>query len=262
MSESCGQARRILWPESGLRPLDDEAADARRHAQDCAGCRAFFEEMGGLRDAVRASLAGGDMPVELREAIYERLAEARVERPRRRWGRALAVAAVLAAVLVAAVLMFPSGSPVGSLASTLAAEHAKAMGGDRLASSDPAEVERWLAARVPFAVFVPEFTGARLDGARICLTESGRGAVVEYVVGDRRLSYFILPAPSGALPQPRELVQVAESGYRMVLWRDSGLVHGLVGALSDEQLARLAHECMEQAMRLARRAGLGLLTAS
>jgi anti-sigma factor RsiW len=168
----------------------------------------------------------------------------------------------VALVLLVGAVLFLRPDPVGSLVSLIAAEHATAVGGDRVSSSDRGEVERWLAARVAFAVHVPAFTGARLTGARICLTEVGRGAVVEYVVGDRSLSYFVLPSPSDAPLTGAGLTRATESGYRLVVWRDTGLVHALVGALSHEQLDRLAKECIEQALQLAQTVISGWLPAS
>lgn len=262
MRDSCGQARRLFWPDAGLRPVDEETIAARRHRERCPNCQAFFGEMEIIRAAVRDAVAGEAMPIELREQIYERLAEARVLRPRRRWSAALAAAAIVAVVILGAIVLLQPHSPMTPLVPALAAEHAKAMGGDRLASSDPSEVERWLVARVAFAVHVPMFSEARLRGARICLTESGRGAVVEYAIGDRTLSYFVLPATEYPFPIGAGLTRAAESGYRMVLWRDTGLVHALVGAISQEELDRLARECIEEAMRLVRGGALGLLTPS
>jgi anti-sigma factor RsiW len=262
MSNSCGHARRFLWPDAGPRPADEDTLAARRHADTCSECRTFFAQMQAAKTAVRASVASDVTPIELREEIYARLAEARQVRRSRRWSGPLLAAAVAVVLLLGAMLLFRPDSPTGSLVSVIAAEHAKAVGGDRVSSSDRSEIERWLAARVAFAVHVPVFTGARLTGARICLTEEGRGAVVEYAVGDRSLSYFVLPSPSDAPPTRAGLTHAAESGYRIVVWRDTGLVHALVGALSHEQLDRLAKECIEQALRLAQIITSGSLTTS
>jgi anti-sigma factor RsiW len=262
MSDSCGRARRFLWPDAGPRPADEETIAARRHAEGCTECRTFFEQMEVAHVAVRAALAAEVTPIELREEIYARLAEARLARRSRRWSAPLVAAAVVCVLLLGAVVFLRPRSPMGSLVSVIAAEHAKVVGGDRVSSSDRGEIERWLAARVAFAVHVPEFTDARLTGARICLTEAGRGAVVEYAIGDRTLSYFILPSPPNALPIGAGLTHAAQSGYRMVVWRDTGLVHALVGALSHEHLDRLARECIEQALRLVREVTFGLFTTS
>jgi len=256
MSASCGRARRFLWPDAGPRPADEETLAARRHADTCSECRTFFAQMQAAKTAVRATATSDVTPLELREEIYASLAVARQVRRSRWsgwawWNGPLLAAAVAVVLLLGAVLILRTDSPMGALVSDIAAEHAKAVGGDRVSSSDPGEVERWLAARVAFAVHVPVFTSARLTGARIGLTEEGRGAVVEYVVGDRSLSYFVLPSPSDAPPTRAGLTHATESGYRIVVWRDTGLVHALVGALSHEQLDRLAKECIEQALRLA-----------
>jgi anti-sigma factor RsiW len=262
MSDSCGRARRFLWPDAGPRPADEETLAARRHADNCSECRTFFAEMQAAETAVRTAAASEVMPIEVREELYARLAEARQVRRTRRWGGPLLAVAVAVILFLGAVLLLRPDSPMGSLVSVIAAEHAKAVGGDRLSSSDRGEIERWLAARVAFAVHVPVFTDARLTGARICLTEEGRGAVVEYLVGDRSLSYFVLPSPSDAPPTRAGLTHAAESGYRIVVWRDTGLVHALVGALSHEQLDLLAKECIEQALRLAKAIASGSWTTS
>lgn len=262
MSDSCGRARRFLWPDAGPRPADEKTLAARRHADTCSECRAFFAQMQAARTAVRATASSDVTPIELREEIYARLAEARQVRRSRRWSGSLLGVAVAVVLLLGAVLLLRPDSPRGSLMSVIAAEHAKAVGGDRLSSSDRGEIESWLAARVAFAVHVPVFTGARLTGARICLTEKGRGAVVEYIVGDRALSYFVLPPPPDAPPTTDGLTRAAESGYRIVVWHDMGLVHALVGALSHEQLDRLAKECIEQALRLAQTIAAGTFTTT
>jgi len=265
MSGECGRARRLLWPDVGPRVADEETAAARRHVQGCADCRAFFEEMTTMCGAIRASLGNEAAPIELREEMYSRLAEARLARPIRpegRW-RAAAAAVVVISVLIAGALVLPhTRAPVPPIVSMVAAEHARAVSGDHLSSPDRDMVESWLTSRVTFGVHVPQFTGARLTGARLCHAESGRGAVIEYAIGDRTLSYFILPSSPGAFPSSAGLQTAAGNGYRMVLWRDTGLVHALVGALSHEELERLAHECIEQAMRLALAGAVGFFTRS
>lgn len=262
MSESCGRARRLLWPDKGPRSVDKETVAARRHMKGCADCRVFFGEMGTLSDAVRDSLGAEAAPIEIREAVYAHLAETRLEQRGRRWRAGLAAAAVLAVVFVGAVVLLRQSSPVVPLVSLVAGEHAKAVGGDRLASSDRGEVERWLAARVAFAVHVPVLSEARLTGARVCLTERGRGAIVEYAFRDRTMSYFVLPAPKEQLPVDDGVMIAAESGYRVALWRHTGLLHAMVGALSEDDLMRLAHECIDQTLRLARHVTFGLFTTS
>jgi len=262
VSDSCGRARRFLWPDAGPRPADKETLAARRHADSCSECRTFFAQMQAAQTAVRATAASDVTPIELREEIYARLAEARHVRRSQRWSGPLLAAAVAVVLLLGAVLLLRPDSPMGSLVSGIAAEHAKAVGGDRLSSSDRGEIERWLTARVAFAVHVPTFSGARLTGARICLTENGRGAVIEYAVRDHSLSYFVLPSQPHVPPMGTGLTHAVESGYRLVVWRDTDLVHALVGAFSHEQLERLAKECIEQSLRLARNFTFERLTTS
>lgn len=262
MTDACGHARRVVWPNAGPRSADEANVAAQRHVESCQDCQAFFDEMAALRGTLRASIKDEATPLWLREEIYSRLAEARLARPSRsyrRWSVTLVAALIAAVLIVGAGVLLQRRPPGASVASVVAMEHARGVGGDRLSSTDRDEVERWLAARVEFAVHVPTFSDARLTGARISATEGGRGAIIEYAVGERTLSYFVLPS-SDDQRLGTGITRAAESGYRMVLWQDSGLVHVLVGAFSHEHLGRFAKECIEQATRLAR--ARGLLTLS
>jgi anti-sigma factor RsiW len=139
------------------------------------------------------------------------------------------------------------------LAAALAQSHAASVGGDRVESSDPAAVERWISVRLPFAVYVPAFREARLSGARIDVSERGRGAVIEYQIGNTLTSYFVLPEGSKSDKSPGRLLHAHAAGYRAVIWRDAGLLHAMVGAVPTQTLEVLARECMKQMRQGGRR---------
>ncbi|MFN2421784.1 MAG: hypothetical protein ABR527_10490 [Gemmatimonadota bacterium] len=251
MNAPCGRARRLLWPDKGPHAASQETEAAWRHVEACADCRVFLEDMKSLCEAVGGALKDETAPIDIREAIYARLAAERERQRSRRWVRRFALAIVLAIVLGGAAIVLREPSPRAAIEPLLAAEHANRLGGDRLSSEEPREIEAWLAARLDFAVQVPTLTGARLTGARIGVTEAGRGAILEYAVGDRAMSYFVLPQTREDLPIAPALRSVTERGYRIVLWQDMGLMHAMVGAIAHEELARLAHECMEQMRNVA-----------
>jgi anti-sigma factor RsiW len=154
-------------------------------------------------------------------------------------------AAVLAAIAVIGVRSFIDRE-TSELAVALGQSHAASVGGDRVATSDQAAVERWIAARLPFAVYVPVFRGARLTGARIDVSERGRGAVIEYEVGHTLTSYFVLLEKTKSNKGPSRLLHAHASGYRAVIWTDAGLLHAMVGAVPTQTLEVLARECMRQ----------------
>jgi hypothetical protein len=116
-----------------------------------------------------------------------------------------------------------------------------------VASSDSLEVARWLADRLPFAAEVPLFPEARLEGARLVLLGGRSGAVVDYVIAGRPLSYYIIPgADGGAGAEPGQVRLVVHAGHRIATWEDGGLTHALIAGLPGSKLVELAHYCIEQ----------------
>jgi hypothetical protein len=127
-------------------------------------------------------------------------------------------------------------------------DHMRATRGDGLVSSDSVVVSRWLAARLPFAMDVPELPSLTLRGARLCLRGGARGGVVEYSADGRSVSYFVVPdwhSPASP-PVAGELHRAKREGYHIVSWHEPGLVHALVGDLAEARLVELARLCMSK----------------
>ncbi|MEX1185286.1 MAG: hypothetical protein WEA80_01685 [Gemmatimonadaceae bacterium] len=246
MSSECGAARLLLLDRSAVRRVDERRLAAERHAETCPRCRMFIRECEATATLLKETLSVAP-PVEFRDKLFGAVAAARTGVPASR-----RVPYVAAAVIVASSvgLLFGYGltsrrGPDNMIAS-IVADHAITGADDRLESSDASEVEAWLAARVAHAVMVPVLSGGRVVGARICITPQGRGAVVEYEIDGRRVSYFILAAPPGV--RADDAVRLAGiKGYSIAHWRDRGLVHAFVGALPSERVRQLAQECIRQA---------------
>jgi hypothetical protein len=129
-------------------------------------------------------------------------------------------------------------------------DHMRATRGDGLVSGDSVLVSRWLAERLPFAMDVPDLPSLTLQGARLCLRDGERGAVVEYSADGRSVSYFVVPdwhSPASP-PVAGELHRAKREGYHVVSWREPGLVHALVGDLAEARLVELARLCMSKMM--------------
>jgi anti-sigma factor RsiW len=256
MSSTCGAVRRELLSVTGPRDHDASLAEAQAHVEQCASCRRFLTDMHAIRDATRAAAGGDTAPAEVRERLFASIATARTDTTRKKVVRA-AQLSIAAAAVVAAIAVFDIGRSrevPSEFVSAITQEHATAVSGDRHESSDAEELQRWLAARLPFAVFVPVLEEAQLIGARISLTPRGRGAVVEYAVGSEAVSYFILPSQSGGMPEPGRFRHAHAAGYRAVMWSEMGLMHAMVGALPQPTLERLARDCIKQATRSGRMA--------
>jgi anti-sigma factor RsiW len=154
-----------------------------------------------------------------------------------------AAVAVLIAAGAVAIWRPDPGVSERSILSLFTAEHQRLVAGGGISSGDAAEVTRWFAGRVDFALRIPEFAGAALRGGRLCMADGHRGAIVEYEFEGQMVSYFVLPlAVRGA---PAELRHAAQAGYRVVWWMQDGLLHGVVGGLPAERLEQLAKWCRE-----------------
>jgi anti-sigma factor RsiW len=253
---TCGRARRLLWPDGGPRPATSDVIDAQDHVAGCTACQGFITEMRALGEAVRESAPREQAPAEVRDRLFAALAHARTgTQPRRRrharnW--LLLTAAVLLVVVGATRLADRlTRQPPPDAIAALAEDHARAVGEAHIASTDPAEVAKWVAGRVHFAMQVPVLPGASLRGARISVFDGRRSAVLEYDVKGTAMSYFVMPNERRTpdAHSPLRFDQTARAGYQVVTWREPGLLHAMVGNLSPSQLMMLAKACVEQAGR-------------
>jgi hypothetical protein len=249
---SCGRARRVLWPGSGPRVVTPEAELAERHVADCAECRRFLEDMGRLGRLTHELAPRPRAPREVRDRLFKTVARARSAGPasgRPRLAAWAGLAAVLA-LLAGAVLQWGGrGAAPSDPFTGLAQDHMRATRGDGLVSDDSVSVSRWLAARLPFAMEVPSLPGLRIRGARLCLMDGRRGGVVEYADQAHSISYFVLPDPEPEHPAPGgDLRSAARAGYRVVTWREPGLMFALVGDVPEAALVNLARLCIAKAM--------------
>jgi anti-sigma factor RsiW len=251
---NCGRARRLLWPDAGPRKATAEILEAREHAATCEGCTGFLADMQGMAEAIGRQAPRPTAPVEVRNRVFQAIARARataVSHPRRTRFRQMIFAGV-AALLVAGVgLLAYMGlrgrSPDRNAAlGSIVEDRLRSQKGAGLASADSAQVAQWLAERLPFAVQIPIFPEARLTGARVLVDSRRSGGVVEYTVGGRTLSYYVLQGDAAGLPG--EIRLASTSGYRVASWDDSGLTHALVAALPSARLIELARYCIHQMM--------------
>jgi hypothetical protein len=251
---SCGRARRVLWPDAGPHAVTPETELAERHLAECAECRLFLEEMGRLSRLTHDLAPRPRAPRDVRDRLFKVVARVRTGSPalgRRRAARRVGVAAMLALLAGGALVWGRRMAAPPDRFTGLAEDHMRATRGDGLVSSDSASVSRWLAARLPFAMEVPELPGLRIRGARLCLMDGRRGGVVEYSSEGRPVSYFVVPDGERAERPPfGELRSAVRAGYHVVTWREPGLVHALVGDLPEATLLGLARLCIQKAMAL------------
>ena len=253
MNMSCGRARRLLWPSAGPREATGEVVAAREHVSGCEGCRGFLDDMQRIGDRIARVAPRPTAPADVRDRLFQRIAQARGEHgspARVTWARRMIPGAAALLLVGIGVLGYMevrgrSAGDSGTLGS-IVEDRLRSQQGAGLVSSDSLQVAQWLAERLPFAVQIPIFPGARLTGARLLVANRHAGAVVEYLVEDRGLTYYVLP---GDLAGPRQEVHLAsQDGYRVASWHDGGLTHALAGMLPGSRLLELARYCIHQMM--------------
>ncbi len=257
MSMACGRVRRLLWPVAGPRATSSDVIEAREHLAHCTACQQFLREMGAQGDLLRDAALREQAPAEVRRRLFAAVARARagLQVPSARlvplsWlVAAVALLVILGGTLaVDHVLRHGTVDPIAALAD----DHVRALGDAQISSADPAVVSRWLTQQVHFAMLVPTLPNARLLGARLRMMDGRRGAAVQYDVNGIAVTYFVVPqGGDGSQPPTADgqlrLLRFARSGYHVVAWREPGLLHAMVGNLSEPQLALLAEACIKQA---------------
>jgi anti-sigma factor RsiW len=231
--------------------------EAQQHLDTCAACQQFVHEMRTLGDAIHDAAPREKAPVEVRRHLFTAIARARTGAHQPTSGRHRRVQWVAAAVVL--LIGLASSLTLGRLLrdgpadpiTAIVEDHAKALGESHIVSGDPAEIARWLAGQLHFAMYVPVLAGAELRGARLCVLDGRRGAVVEYDVDGVAVSYFVVPhrAEPADDASPGRFDRTRRAGYQVVSWREPGLLHAMVGNLPESRLTGFAKACVEQARR-------------
>ncbi|MDE2149326.1 MAG: hypothetical protein KGJ55_05720 [Gammaproteobacteria bacterium] len=249
----CVRCRRwLLTVAPGPRVVSAESAPAQAHLQACAACRAYADETLDWRRLGGRLCGGMTAPADVRQRVFRELALARTrwlrgERPRQPRGWQVAALGLFAALLViVGARLWPVSSTGIDVAAAVVEDHWRDLHRQHIDSTDPAVVQRWLSQRLPIPVRVAALPGAALRDARLCFLRNRLGAVLRYRVDGAMVSYYIMPAVAGDAAADRDrsaIQQESEQGYNVVLWRERGLLHALVGDLPRSRLLILAAAC-------------------
>jgi anti-sigma factor RsiW len=117
------------------------------------------------------------------------------------------------------------------------------------ASTDPAELESWLEARIGYPISVPAIENAVLVGGRVAELDKVPSAALLYTIGGADLTYFALPASSGIgsdIP-PDTIRSVSTGGFNMAVWTEADGPRAVVSAMDKEKVVVVARECKRNA---------------
>ena len=250
MTSPCGETRRILWPDAGLRVVTAERLAAEKHSDECGECRRFLQEMVQASERLRHEVARPAAPPAVRDRLFKAVAQARIgsQRRTRRSRGLIAAIAVVVAVGGTWWMTRPRAETEREMAELLVTDHQRALSADGLMTTDTAAAARWLERQLAFAVQVPSFPGGQLLGARVVVLDGRRAAVMQYRIDGRLVSYYVSPLPGvqGSAGGMRPPSPARWAGYQVVSWQEPGLLHALVGNLPEARLDELARICIAQ----------------
>ncbi len=247
----CTTAREGLWPPERPRLAGEDVIEARRHVESCPECRAYFAQDRMLLDSYDR-MRSDRAPREVRERVFNELAQERAGRSHLRPGRAGWIAAAgwsAAAVtaLAVGIMTLPdrSAGPADQGGTMFVEDYLRrAVGEDHIETSDPEEVTRFLVRELGRSLTPIQAEGLVLAGAEICLLEGRRGAMILYKQDGRVISHYIVPADGARPREPQPARPLAgvdgEGGPSVVTWANASTEQALVGAISPDQLLALA----------------------
>jgi anti-sigma factor RsiW len=255
----CGAARKYLYGAGALSPATAELAAAKQHVSGCPRCQAFFAAEVRLSRLVKQRAPTEKTPASVRERLLAKIAAERSRMTARpgwkqwaqpfRLAHVLAAALALAAIIISVILQHHSGTITSKeLASILIADHVETSPARvQIASSDGEAVRKWFHEQVDFTFRLPPIADPRLIGGRLCDLKGRRAALIIYQHPSSKVSLFILDGRDIELPEER-LISLdekrcllnIEKGYNAVLWKERGLLYGLVSDAPSTDLLQLA----------------------
>lgn len=255
---NCTEARYALWPPERPRLAGTVVLEARLHVETCEACQGYFEQDRLLLD-VYDRVSRQRTPRRVRERVFDSLArerartlgvpdnaEAGVPSPtRRRW--ALAAVSSIAALFVVALGSFIVERSAPQEEAGLFVEDylRRAVGEDRILTSDANEISRFLTRELGLPITPMEAEGLRLAGAEICLLDGRRGAMISYIEDGREISHYVVPKAGAVRREPAVSSQLGSgsaAGPSVITWATPQVEQALVGEVPSDRLMELARD--------------------
>jgi len=233
-----------------------EIAEAKAHLRGCMRCKAFFERERGIKNLLSAKAPIIKAPESLRKRVFREIEKpsspikfANMFRYSRKATYTATVSVIVIVLLVLALYVDENDEPL-QIVNEIAKHHINYLQSPNLidiSSSEAKEVESWFRYKVDFIVKVPELSGTKLIGGRLCSIFQKRAAVLVYKDQSQALSLFVIDQPNLDIStmdtidiDGKKLCRGSRKGVNLVLWKDRGLVYALVSGMREMELLRLA----------------------
>jgi len=235
-----------------------EAAQADAHVENCPPCQQFFAAEEGLEDFLRERAPLEKAPASLRERVLASIAQERERLGNRsRWFVFLRRRSITLSLVSLLIIGIAGGlwlnrrrAPVmpEQLTSVLIDDHVHSLPtGAEIASSNHNVVQSWFDGKVDFSFHLPPTSDQSLIGGRLCDLRGRQAALIFYQHPQSRVSLFVLDGSDVVLPEDRLISLDGKScfmgsrkGYNAVLWKDRGVLYGLVSDARSADLLQLA----------------------
>lgn len=255
----CGEARKILYINSGVGSFTSEVVDAKRHLKNCTKCIEFFKGEEILKNLIKERAPREKPNSNLRENILSEIAKKRAKKsikdlsfifPSENINKYITTALmVLILIMLTSLLLYitTTNEENDSLASRLAEDHIRNIpNAVEISTSEPTRIEDWFKGKVDFLVKVPDLYSATIRGARLCHIGEKRVALINYEKGSKPISLFIMDDSFSNQPASDEfeiynekIYHRSEKGLNLLYWQNSGVAYVLVSDLKLDELINL-----------------------
>jgi anti-sigma factor RsiW len=220
--------------------------DVEAHLLECPACHAEYEGLLSVVNAVRGVRPLYDPPPQ---SAADAAALMTAHGRREQFSKLLAGAAALLICVTALTLLLRRPSEAAQFEAFAADTHLRYARGllplDAV-STDPEQINNWLAGHLRFHLSVPDYPLEPPDGKRYSLTgvrlvqfREDDVAFLAYQMNDRPISLLVAPS-SHAAPSGGEVYRSgnlafhfsAQKGLNLITWTDRGLTYAIVSDLA------------------------------
>jgi anti-sigma factor (TIGR02949 family) len=241
---TCQETRQVIeaYADGELDLL--RTLELERHLEDCAECRALYDQVQELRSAVRTHAPYFAAPEGFDKRIRTQLRLRREPQPKTvpatglAWRLSALAAAIVGLVVFSAMFVSMLRRPAGeTLAQQVVSSHIRSLMENHLTdvpSSDQHTVKPWFNGKLDFSPPVKDLKaeGFPLTGGRLDYLDARPVAALLYRRRQHTINLFVWPSSHSDSGPHISTIR----GYNLVRWTQSGMTYWAVSDLNSSEL--------------------------
>jgi anti-sigma factor (TIGR02949 family) len=241
---TCQETRQVIeaYADGELDLL--RTLELERHLEDCAECRALYDQVQELRSAVRTHAPYFAAPEGFDKRIRTQLRLRREPQPKTvpatglAWRLSALAAGIVALVVFSSMLIGMLRHPAGeTLAQQVVSSHIRSLMENHLTdvpSSDQHTVKPWFNGKLDFSPPVKDLKaeGFPLTGGRLDYLDARPVAALLYRRRQHTINLFVWPSSHSDSGPHISTIR----GYNLVRWTQSGMTYWAVSDLNSSEL--------------------------